>query len=307
MKQTYFIWIPLLLLCGLIQTCQVSDDQVNTYQNLFSFATVSDDVDLDLRALESSGLLAHKGKLWTHNDGKNESALYRVGAKSGEIEQTIELPIKNVDWEDLTKDDQYLYIGDFGNNLGARQDLFIYKYPRTMLDSTALIVAESIYFSFPDQKEFPGTYDHNFDVESVISYGDSLYVFTKNWRNKRCKLYALPKTSGDYQARFISEFDSKGLITSAAIGPDKSTVYLLGYNYTGVNTPFIWMLSEFEGEDFFSGKQSRYNLDLNRQTEAIEILDSGEVIISAEKAKSEAASLFKVDLSKTYYLREGTK
>ena len=33
---------------------------------------------------------------------------------------------KNDDWEELAEDDEFIYIGDFGNNNGKRKNLCIY-------------------------------------------------------------------------------------------------------------------------------------------------------------------------------------
>ena len=35
--------------------------------------------------------------------------------------------IKNTDWEEISQDKDFIYIGDIGNNSGNRDDLKIYR------------------------------------------------------------------------------------------------------------------------------------------------------------------------------------
>ena len=81
---------------------------------------------------ETSGLLFLKGTLITHNDSGDDANLYELDTLSGSISRTISITnATNVDWEDITQDETYIYIGDFGNNNGNRQDLKVYKILKT--------------------------------------------------------------------------------------------------------------------------------------------------------------------------------
>ena len=83
---------------------------------------------LDTEVWETSGLEKVNGKFYTHNDSGNSNLLYEINASTGEVIRTIIVNgAANVDWEDLASDATYLYIADIGNNLGAREDLRIYK------------------------------------------------------------------------------------------------------------------------------------------------------------------------------------
>jgi hypothetical protein len=77
-------------------------------------------VNLNTALTESSGLEYCRGKLWSHNDSGGQPQIYSIDPATGAILQTITLKgITNVDWEDLTADGYYLYIGDVGNNANA--------------------------------------------------------------------------------------------------------------------------------------------------------------------------------------------
>ncbi len=290
--KTYLPLVILLALAG----CKPIETE-NMHLNAFDFLpfeTVNGDLDLAIR--ETSGLAKDGLTYWTHNDSGNPSEIYQM-SPDGEIQNKVRLGnYYNKDWEDMTIDDQYLYIGDMGNNFGNRTDLRILKVRLDSLASTRATVQDTIYFRFPGQKVFPGNYDHNYDCESVIAFGDSLYLFSKNWQDHACRLYRLPKTGGTYDAELIGDFNTQGIISSAALSPDGTKVALVGYNYSGVMDPFIWIFSDFSGADFFGGNAIRYNLDMKRQTEAIEFADNSTLIITAEKGQTQAASLFRVKL-----------
>ena len=77
---------------------------------------------------ENSGLAYLNGKLWTINDSGGLPVLYALDTTNGQIVQRIAIAnAVNIDWESLADDDQYIYIGDFGNNSGNRDDLSIYR------------------------------------------------------------------------------------------------------------------------------------------------------------------------------------
>ena len=77
---------------------------------------------------ESSGLISYNNRLITHNDSGNSPRLYELDTLSSQIIRTITINnASNVDWEDLTQDDSYIYIGDFGNNSKKRKKLDIYN------------------------------------------------------------------------------------------------------------------------------------------------------------------------------------
>ena len=136
-------------------------------------------------------------------------------------DQNTDLPhmlANNNDWEDICFDSSYIYIADFGNNYGNRQDLVIYKVsiPDYLNTSDNTVVAEQINFSYSDQTTFQSNpYNSNFDAESIISFNDSLYIFTKNWVDNKSNVYSLTKNVGTYIASKVDSLDVQGLITAA--------------------------------------------------------------------------------------------
>ncbi len=256
---------------------------------------------------ESSGLCMSDGVLWTHNDSGDDPVLYQVSTQMPDLIQSVEIEnAQSRDWEELAMDSAYIYIGDFGNNRGNRRDLTIYKVPKASLKQqrTQAVTAESIEFQYPDQSNFAARpYQHNFDCEAMIAVGDSLYLFSKNHQDKRCRLYALPKDPGKYTAVLKSEMDTRGTITAADIDAEGQVVALLGYNVYQEfgqfrNKPFVWLLSDFPETRFFEGKSFRVDFPKERQTEGICFGVNGGLIISSEGERGGSGGLFFWDFKK---------
>jgi hypothetical protein len=77
---------------------------------------------------ESSGLCYTNGKLWTFGDSGNPNEIFSIDSSTGAILQTVVVDnFPNTDWEDITADSSYIYMGDFGNNDGDRRHLKIMR------------------------------------------------------------------------------------------------------------------------------------------------------------------------------------
>src|SRR5690554_1024138 len=66
---------------------------------------------------ESSGLIYLNEKLITHNDSGNDAQLFEIDSLTGNVTRTVVINNATItDWEDIAYDDDYIFIGDFGNN-----------------------------------------------------------------------------------------------------------------------------------------------------------------------------------------------
>ncbi len=252
---------------------------------------------------ETSGLAFVKGKLWTINDSGGEPVLYAFDTLTGDVVQQIVVEgAKNRDWESLANDDAFIYIGDFGNNSGKRKDLTIYRVKISDIPAfgNASVPSSKITFTYPDyDKNDSFGKDHNFDCEAFIAMDNHLYLFSKNRGDSHSKLYKLPAVPGDYTAELISSFDSRGLITGADIDRVNNEITLTGYvNKTWV--PFIWLLYDYQGDDFFSGNKRRLDL-LNitaTQTEAVAYMSARKGCITSEGNPLFSQTAFNFDCAK---------
>lgn len=248
---------------------------------LTASAQIAEDITtLETPALdETSGLLFYNHTLITHTDSGGQAELYEVNATTGAVTRTVELAnATNVDWEDIAQDTAYIYIGDIGNNSGNRTDLKIYKVSKADYDtSDGKVTAEIISYSYADQLDFTRSPNMtNWDAEGLISYGDRLLIFTKNWVDLKTNVYAIPKTSGTHSAVLVSSYNTNGLITGADSSPDEEVIYLIGYSTS--EAPFMYTIHDIPENslDIFSGKISDKIVDivsLGYQVEGIALFD----------------------------------
>ncbi|NOR88097.1 MAG: T9SS type A sorting domain-containing protein [Bacteroidales bacterium] len=234
---------------------------------------------------ETSGLIYFNNSLWTHNDSGGEAAIYKLDENTGDVIQTIKITEGvNIDIEDISQDEDYIYVGDFGNNHGNRDDLIIYKIQKSDIPSSedAFVNAEIINFSYNDQESFERKNRNNdYDCESMLSFGDHLYLFTKNWVSQETKCYKVSKNPGTYGVDIYGEFNVRGLLTAADYHVGKNAVILIGYeNFI----PFMWVIWNFSEDHFFSGHKKRVDFAhiQGAQTEGACFKDAQTINISCE-------------------------
>ena len=243
---------------------------------------------LDKVLSETSGLIFWNDNLWTHNDNLDTN-IYMLDTLYGRIVQAYPLTgIENRDWEEISQDEEHVYIGDFGNNSGNRKDLRILKISKVSLISGSPVI-DSIKYSYSDQVDFtPASNDTDFDCEAFIVTEDSIYLFTKQWASNHTSLYSLPKNPGNHIAKLRSSLDVNGMITGATYLGSKRIIALSGYSNRLV--PFVYLLYDFSGSDFFSGNKRKIEILLDyHQIEAITSEDGIKYFMS-----NESFSLFPV-------------
>lgn len=254
---------------------------------------------------ESSGLIITPQGLFSLSDDKRPE-FYRVDTSSAEILQTI--VVRDITFEDkeaISFDGDFLYIGDFGNNDGDRDDLKIVKINAADVGSEAVaeVDGEVIEFYYPEQVEFDlKKSKNNFDCEAMVAQGDHIYLFTKQRSDHHTTLYVVPNTPGRHAAEKKAVFDAQGLVSDAALSPDGRTLLILGYQKKH-HFPFIWEVSEFSGADFFTGHTeyellSKYPIDF--QTEGIAFIDNENIFVSCETSDDVKASLYRLQLNKMF-------
>lgn len=241
---------------------------------------------------EASGLyMAGPDSLWWHNDSGDGPRIFLTNGR-GELIRTDTLSqLQHIDWEDITSDDQgRIYIGDFGNNANARQNLKIYRY------DLELAQTDSLVFTYEDQKEFPPPPERaNFNMEAFFWMNDSLHLFSKNRLqrgNYQCKHYVLSDQPGEQIAQIQdSIYLRKRVITGAAISPDGKTMALVGYNFKmclgfiPTSAASLFVFSDFSGSDFFKGEVERKSISclFATQYEAVDFIDNDQVYVASEK------------------------
>ena len=259
---------------------------IGTFNAIAQITNVEVKFDLPITINESSGAIFFNNRLITHNDSGNENKLYELDTISGLVTRTVTIVnATNVDWEDMTHDQSYLYIGDIGNNNGTRTDLKIYKINKSDYLNSDDVSAEIINFSYSDQTDFSSNPNSTeWDAEALLSFDTNyLLLFTKNWISGTTKVYPIPKSSGTYAVNSLTTtLPNAGLITGATYNPITNKVYIIGY--TLILQAFVWICENFTDYDVFSGTNTQISLTSlgMEQAEGITYVNANRYFITSE-------------------------
>jgi len=251
------------------------------YQNI----NLTPEASINLPAVmrETSGLILDGDSLWTHNDDADIN-LYRFSVHDTAYTSFPLNGARNIEWEDMSADDNYFYVGDFGNNSsGNRKDLNILRVKKSDV-YTGILKYDTIRFSYEDQT-ITGSSASNttdFDCEAMIVLKDSIYLFSKMWTTQKSVIYALPKSPGTYVAQKRGMLDIGGLITGATAIEDKRLIILCGYSR--ILQPFLYLLYDYPGTAFTEGNKRKVGLSIPfHQIEGIATQDGLMVYCTNEK------------------------
>jgi hypothetical protein len=239
--------------------------------------------------------------IWAVNDSGNKPIIYGYHPGSNSIKKTITISNgDNKDWEDLTTDGKStLYIGDFGNNRNDRKDLVIYtvKVPDSLLN--VKVNALKTTFNLEDQENFPPKKkNRNFDIEAFIYSDGFFYLFTRNRSSKfdgTTKMYRLPSQPGQFTAELMDTFKTckdhnDCQVTGASLDRVNKKLALLSYNK-------VWIFSEFENNEFFSGRIEEIELKHSSQKESIAFKDANTLYIADEQNGYKGGNLYTLTLN----------
>ena len=262
--------------------------------NLFSQELVVD-IALSKKLDETSGLEIIDNQFITHNDSGGDPKLYYLDKKGKIVFERILNGAKNNDWEDITKDEEYLYVANMGNNLDNRKNLSIFKVP---ID-TSNDQLEVIEFNYPEQVKFITLEKSSqYDAEGLITIDENLIIFTKNKLKKITEIYSLPKTAGTYEAKKIGSLNTQSIITAADYDSKTKLLALTGSRSFKGDEYYILKIEDFDLEIKKDYKINMYEIPIGKtQVEAIKIIDSNTFWITSEDEKSSAsARLMKIKL-----------
>lgn len=258
------------------------------------------ETSLDATVSETSGLLYINNTLITHNDSANTNQLFDIDIETGNVIRTVTVTnATNIDWEDLTQDGTYIYIGDFGNYQGDRTDLKVYRIAISDYLNNTSVTADVINFSYADQTDFTTSpFATNFDAESLIHYNNNLYVFTRNWLDGNTNIYELPKMPGTHSISMIDNIVAGGLVSGATLNVLSNTIIITGFDGSGA---FLIELSGFNSGLFSNGSVTKTSIavpeNYSFQIEGIYPLNANEYYITAEENGALQPALYSFNTS----------
>ncbi len=232
---------------------------------------------------ETSGLLFHNGRLITHNDSGNTPELFEIDTVSMQIVRKVAINnAENVDWEDIAQDDSFIYIGDFGNNKGIRQDLGVYRISKQEFVQSNRVDAEWIGFTYADQMNFEDNGNSDWDAEALFVLDDQLIVLTKRWVSGGTIAYTLPKTIGTHTANRVGEYSINGMVTGATYSSEAASLLVIGYS--SLLEPFALKVEGGIPNNIFDGNVEEIELGIGfAQIEGVTYIDENRYFISSER------------------------
>ena len=283
MKRYYFIFSLIIFSCS-------SGQEKEDYEN----AVILETIVLPKIINETSGLEILNNQFITHNDSGGEPSLYFF-SQNGEIINSITLEeesfweIYNNDWEDITADENYIYIADTGNNFGNRDNLNIIK-----VKTTDFSIDSKIDISYKDQQTFLPRPKHKYDAEALFLIEDKIAVLSKDRDNLFTDLYLIDKQSNSKQAlESKATYNVNSLITGGDYNKDMSLLALVSYNSKG--SQFLILFEDFNLETLTEKKFRKFKIPLERaQIEAIKIIDDKTFWITSEDEGIGSPYMYKI-------------
>ena len=247
---------------------------------------------------ETSGLEFYNNNFITHNDSGGEPSLY-VFNEDGEIIETIGLnknpdfEIENNDWEDITNDNEYLFVADTGNNFGNRDNLNIIRVSK----GTDFMVDGIIEISYSDQESFFPRPKHKYDAEAIIVIEDKIALFSKDRENLNTDLYLVDKNRNGSQI-LTSEvsYNVNTLITGGDYDEDRNLLALVSYNFKG--NQYLLLFENFKLNNLENNTFKKLKIPLEQaQIEAVKIIDEKTFWVTSEDEGIGSPFMYKIEIN----------
>lgn len=264
------------------------------------------------RMEELSGLAVSRtypGIVWGHGDSGQPPVLWALDLERGDLAFPPYLAKKfddgaswpgltlegasNIDWEDLTTLNGWLYLGEFGNNGNARRDLGLWALPEPNPRATERQrPAFFLSFHYPEQQRFPAE-AWVFDAEALFADPErnALYLITKHRKAgdvrrfiPGAKLYRIPLDGAGRASTaltLVDQHEEMTAVTAAELSPSGAWLAVLTYRT-------LWLFPRPPaGEQWLSGPAYSRPLPFleTRQAEALSWRDDTTLLLGNEEGR----------------------
>ncbi len=245
---------------------------------------------------ETSGLEILNDVFVTHNDSGGEPSLYFFNI-SGEIINSIKiekenfLEIYNNDWEDITADEDYLYIADTGNNFGTRDNLNIIK-----VKISDFSIDDKIDIFYSDQESFFPSSKHKYDAEALLIIEDKIALFSKDRDSLNTDLYLIDESVKEKQElSSVANFNVNSLITGGDYDSDTGILALVSYSFKGEQ--YLILFEDFNIDNPRYNSFKKYRIPIERaQIESVKIINGNMFWVTSEDEGIGNPYLYKLEL-----------
>ncbi len=187
---------------------------------------------------EISGLAASRaqpGVLWAHNDSGDTARVFAMTDDGSHLGDYTLAGVQAIDWEDIAlgpgpvEGQDYLYLGDIGDNAAERPEITVYRAPEPDAGSGGeLADVEALVLRYPDKP-------HDAEVLLVDPLDGSIYIITKELTDGPSKVFRAPGDAGqDTVLEEVATVDFQALEFAAEPPPDAPVLVLgVGWLPTG--------------------------------------------------------------------------
>ena len=261
MKNYFFLILLIISGCS-----EIPEDQN------FDSAEIVETIVLPKIINETSGLEILNEVFITHNDSGGEPSLYFFNLNgeiinSKKLEEESVWEIYNNDWEDITADEDFIYIADTGNNFGTRDNLSIIK-----VNINDFSVDSKIDIFYSDQESFFPSSKHKYDAEALLIIEDKIALFSKDRDSLNTDLYLIDnKVKGKQELSSVAKFNVNTLITGGDYDSDTGILALVSYSYRGEQ--YLILFEDFDIDNPRNNYFKKYRIPIERaQIEAVKII-----------------------------------
>ena len=245
---------------------------------------------------ETSGLEILNDVFVTHNDSGGEPSLYFFNL-SGEIINSIKIEkenfweIYNNDWEDLTADEDYIYIADTGNNFGTRDNLNILK-----VKISDFSVDDKIDIFYSNQDSFFPSSKHEYDAEALLIIEGKIALFSKDRDSLNTDLYLIDESVKEKQElSSVANFNVNSLITGGDYDSDTGILALVSYSFRGEQ--YLILFEDFNIDNPRYNSFKKYRIPIERaQIESVKIINGNMFWVTSEDEGIGNPYLYKLEL-----------
>ena len=245
---------------------------------------------------ETSGLEILNDVFVTHNDSGGEPSLYFFNL-SGEIINSIKIEkenfweIYNNDWEDITADEDYIYIADTGNNFGTRDNLNIIK-----VKISDFSVDDKIDIFYSNQDSFFPSSKHEYDAEALLIIEGKIALFSKDRDSLNTDLYLIDESVKEKQElSSVANFNVNSLITGGDYDSDTGILALVSYSFKGEQ--YLILFEDFNIDNPRYNSFKKYRIPIERaQIESVKIINGNMFWVTSEDEGIGNPYLYKLEL-----------
>ncbi len=239
-----FLYILVLVIgCGFPHDLQDTGGNISSCIE-FTGPEIMGTVESDL-INEASGLAVSRNNsdvLWTHNDSGDLPRIFAMNLNGHHLGIFNLLKVENYDWEDIAtgpgpvEGEQYLYIGDIGDNSKARSSIFVYRMQEPVLDRNQTAITMDVLDVDKLEMQYPNNQAYDAETLLVDPISSDIFIVTKN-NSDSSKVFRNPSPHSSDKIVTLEEVATVGLgtsvlysITAGDISADGGMIILRSYS-----------------------------------------------------------------------------